>query len=416
MANRFDCPILGCGKSYTKAAPRLEHINRNHHGVIIPVPFVRCGACQHICENAHGLVTHLRIRRNCAVQAEPAPANPQVVGIRDAAVEANHGAIEVPVVPEGELRMPAELLPPVIAQEDIIAAAAAAEEFLEDHNQREREEIVALLNFYGCKKLYLLNPAWKKPLHTCVINLLSRIPNAADENECYRLSVALFILPGLVSYLREYKKPAQGHVIAAPLETPVEMLRRIITSIDLAESIITTALRYRDIFARVAHRAIARRARNHRITAEDLEKRIIAECAIGRFSKAARTTDELELTLAAAREGRDALPNRRITEDAARNIIAPLFPEGGVDDVLPALPDNQEAARVTPLQVKAAIVELCCDKAPGCSGWTNLLLHTVGTFGDQELQLEFSTSCSIGSSLDPPQMSCDPYGRIARLA
>ena len=108
----------------------------------------------------------------------------------DADAPPHHGAIEIPVEAED----------PPAPQPEIIAVEvndAAVEIFLMDEQALQFAEVEAQRIFFGTEKLYLLNPSWKTPFHSCVNTLLASIPDALEE-VCYRSTLALFLLPASV--------------------------------------------------------------------------------------------------------------------------------------------------------------------------------------------------------------------------
>ena len=217
----------------------------------------------------------------------------------------------------------------------------------------------------------------------------------AEPAETYHNTLALLILPGILQRLRVFKSnPGVDH--GGRLETALDMLKRVAEAEDTAGEILGTARRHQ---RRLATNAAAEAAENRRqggvYSTASLQRKVAVECGIGRYSKATRTADTLEDTYDRASRGLDPPPIVRMSATQAAGIVQHLYPDSTAEDVLPLIEPDQEYVRVTPLQVKQAILTLNRDKAPGCSAWSNTLLRSIGTYGSPEEQMQFATRLAV---------------------
>ena len=363
----YPCPVQNCNGRFNSANYRINHINRVHKQDAIPANFTRCRECAQVCQSEKGLQQHIK---RSHVRAAAGAEAPDI----DNNDEENNN-----VIPRRRRQV-----------EQLEDAEHHAEAFLNDVLLEDDEDFdIETKTFYSTEKLYLLNPSWKAPFHACVSSLLTCM-ETDDPGECYRNTVALLVLPGLLNRLRGFnKRPQQGD--QNRLESPLDLLKRLAAIEDKARAILDTARDNRERLGQFAAAEAERgRRRGGRYNIGSLQRKIVVECGIGRYSKAARTTDTLEDALSRARNGEDPPALQRISVETATDIVGHLYPNADDDDELEPLEEGGDHIMVTPMQVQYAIITINRDKAPGCSAWSNTLLRTIGTHGSPEVQLQFA--------------------------
>jgi len=347
------CPVRGCSKVYVSQRLLLLHLNAAHKttkNLILPNEYVRC-SCTHICRDK-GLRSH-QTKMKCALPSQvvdPTPSSP-------ASPESRLAVDEVPDVPE--------VVPPW---------------------QVPNIPLLAELRSFYNQEISLFNPSWRTPYQSCVSFLLTSMVSA-NEDICYRGSYAFFILPGLVSRVKSHSKGKHDPRVIR-IESPVVMLRRLAAAPDPGEAILETARRYFIPLSRVLEN---RQGNNRTPPATALEKRIAAECLIGRYSKAARSVELLNETIIQADIGEGPPVAQRLCSNEATEILADLYPPRTAKDDVQSYPSEVNSISVTIEEVRSTLRSLDIDKASGCSGWTNSALKLISSLGDEDTQIHFAT-------------------------
>jgi hypothetical protein len=338
-AVKFQCCVSDCGaeqRVYRNKEAFQRHWYRFHRALDLNDDiFQQCQHCRLLCAGELGIRRH-RCR-------DPAPDN----NSEDGANNEHIGADE---------------------QENVAVLDNA-------DNMATAEEHQRLLGQF-MTGLYHLHEAWQESFYECTNKLLNTMAGP-DEEKVYTGTLALFILPGLISCYNANRKA---------LERAVDLLRLIAASEDPASVIISKA--------KAATVTIQGQATEERQARGAVQALTAATEAMGkrtRLAAADRFARQLEEILQSADR---AAPNnlRALTPQEASAVLTPLNPphRSGRLDTLPDI--NEETPlglEVTADMVLRGIRLLNKDSAPGASGWTNHLLRFMASQGTTEDNTSF---------------------------
>ena len=245
-----------------------------------------------------------------------------------------------------------------------------------EDDEIEGDDGIDLLKHFHAA-LFHVHRAWQESLFAIVMHLLTMMVSA-DAEVRLRSTTAFYILPGIVTYVKNSETEARPAVVLQ------EMLGLPSDSDGIAKRVI-------DMAKKLKQRQQVRRGQAGlgpgKSAVQGLVDRIEQAGRDGQLSMAAEITNKLNRVL-----GGDAVgPERLNLTPAERDaVVAKLHPprrSAELDD-LPATPMDDEPAglQITGEAALEGIRKLNSKAAPGVSGWTNNLLKWLRVYAGKQRQ------------------------------